>query len=132
VTSTMRHGDYIATIELDEELGLFVGNVINLTSPVMFYGASVDDLAREFATSIEAYLEVCQERGIKPEKPFSGRLNIRVSPELHRTLARIAAAHGKSLNAYALLLLRSAIEHAESQIAPRQRQKTEARDTVDA
>jgi len=31
------------------------------------------------------YLEVCGERGVEPEKPFSGRFNLRMAPEVHRS-----------------------------------------------
>ena len=41
---------------------------------------------------------MCKEKGIEPYKSYSGRFNIRMSPELHAEVAIKAAASGKSLN----------------------------------
>ncbi len=41
---------------------------------------------------------MCQEEGIEPKKQYSGKFNLRVSPELHADVATKAAAEGKSLN----------------------------------
>jgi len=113
MATTMKFEDYLATIEFDPEIEMFYGSVVNLSSPVTFYGKSVEELREEFAQSIKVYLEVCEERGIEPEKPFSGRFNIRMTPACHRALAQAAARHGKSLNAFAMEVLEGAIDEAE-------------------
>jgi predicted HicB family RNase H-like nuclease len=41
---------------------------------------------------------MCQEDGVEPKKEYSGRFNLRVSPELHAEISTRAAAAGKSLN----------------------------------
>ena len=46
------------------------------------------------------YLAFCNERGEKPEKPFSGKFLVRVSPDVHRAASVAAARDGKSLNAW--------------------------------
>ena len=81
---------------------------MNLSDPITFYGRSIEELKNEFKKSIQVYLDVCKERGIKPEKPYSGRFNIRMTPQQHRRLAQIASSEGKSLNAWAL----EALEHS--------------------
>lgn len=52
--------------------------------------------------SIQTYLEICRERNLQPEKPFSGRFNILMTPEQHRRYTYQAAAEGKSLNTWAI------------------------------
>lgn len=99
--SIMHHGDYIARIDYDEEREVFHGRIVNLRDVVNFYGHTPEELKREFANSLNTYLELCRERGIEPAKPFSGRFNIRMSPELHRRLAEAAEQHGQSLNSWA-------------------------------
>ncbi len=90
--SLMEHDGYLALIELDEEESeLLRGEVVNTRSVVTFYGASVKELEAEFATSIRIYLDVCKERGIQPEKPFSGNFMVRIGPEAHRAVALAAA-----------------------------------------
>ncbi|WP_241160196.1 type II toxin-antitoxin system HicB family antitoxin [Desulfovibrio sp. ZJ369] len=49
---------------------------------------------------MEDYLLLCKEVGKEPERPFSGRFNIRISPELHQKIARKAADAGVSLNSW--------------------------------
>ncbi len=41
---------------------------------------------------------MCREEGIDPQKKYSGKFNLRVTPELHAEVAAKAAAEGKSLN----------------------------------
>ncbi len=50
--------------------------------------------------SIDDYLAVCAERGRQPDKPFSGKIPLRVRPEIHRAAAEAAKAEKKSLNAW--------------------------------
>ncbi len=100
MATTLKHGDYIATVEYDPDLDSFFGRVANIRDVVTFYGRSVDELRREFAASIEIYLDFCRERGVEPSKPFSGVLNLRLGPERHGRAAAAAALTGKSLNAW--------------------------------
>ncbi|NOX60516.1 MAG: type II toxin-antitoxin system HicB family antitoxin [Chloroflexi bacterium] len=65
----MKFGNYIASVEYDAEIDMFFGRVVNLSSPITFYGRSVDELKTAFEQSLATYLEVCRERGLEPEKP---------------------------------------------------------------
>ena len=98
--AAMEYKGFMAAIEYDDELDSFMGTVLNVSSPITFYGQNPEELHREFANSVETWLEVCRERGIEPEKPYSGRMTIRLAPELHKHLALTAARSGKSLNAW--------------------------------
>ena len=60
----------------------------------------MDELETEFRKSIEDYLDWCKEDGIPPEKPYSGKFNVRFSPELHQKAALKAAIQGISLNRF--------------------------------
>ena len=55
----------------------------------------------ESKKSLQVFLEVCREKGIEPRRSYSGRFNLRISPELHERLAILAQAEGKSINAVA-------------------------------
>ena len=98
--SLIRHGDYLARVVYDEDEDAFFGEVINTADVITFYGRSVDELHREMAASIEALLEACQAKGIEPSRPYSGRFNVRLSPDEHARVAAAAAATGKSMNAW--------------------------------
>lgn len=94
----MHHEGYEARIDVDEEAGIFHGEIINLRDVVTFEGSSVEELKRAFAESVEDYLAFCAERGEEPEKPYSGQFIVRADPLLHRELASTAKREGISLN----------------------------------
>jgi len=85
---------------MDEEAGLFHGEVINTRDVITFQGRTVRQLKKAFADSVDDYLEYCAARGEEPEKPFSGKFLVRVPPEMHREIMAEARQQGKSLNAY--------------------------------
>jgi predicted HicB family RNase H-like nuclease len=45
------------------------------------------------------------ERGEEPDKPFSGKFNLRIPPELHAKLSIAAQLQGESLNNYITKML---------------------------
>ena len=103
--NTMNHKGYTARIEFDERDNIFVGRVLGLRSIISFHGETVADLRHEFEVSIEDFLKDCKEQGVKPEKPASGKLMLRVSPEIHGAALVAAQASGKSLNQWATEVL---------------------------
>jgi predicted HicB family RNase H-like nuclease len=98
----MTYKGYQARVALDDEAGVFHGEVINTRDVITFQGSSVEELKQAFEDSIDDYLEFCASRGEDPEKPFSGKFLIRVPPEMHRQIMAEARRQGKSLNAYVL------------------------------
>ena len=91
---------YVGVFEFDPDLDAFHGPVINTNDVITFYGSSIAELREAMQTSVGEYLDFCREQGRAPEKPFSGKIMIRTSPELHRRLALEAARHRVSMNAY--------------------------------
>lgn len=106
--NTMNHKGYTARLEYDERDNIFVGRVLGLRSIISFHGETVSDLRHEFEVAIEDFLRDCKEQGIKPEKPASGKLMLRVSPDIHGAALVAAQASGKSLNQWATEVLESA------------------------
>lgn len=94
----MQYNSYTARVELDEDAGLFHGQVLGIRDVVTFQGESVNELVQAFHDSVDDYLEFCKERGEEPDKPFSGNFLVRVSPELHRAASIEAEVSGVSLN----------------------------------
>jgi len=98
---------YQARIEYDEDLDLFRGEILGLNGGADFYGKNSKELRAEFKKSLAVYLEVCKEKGIKPRRNFSGRVNLRISPDLYERLTVAAQAEGKSINT----LAQEALQH---------------------
>jgi predicted HicB family RNase H-like nuclease len=94
----MEYKGYAGHIEFDAEAGLFHGEVLDTRDVITFQGTSVDDLQKAFRDSVDDYLDFCKERDEKPDKPFSGRLMVRLPSDLHRKLFVEARRDGKSLN----------------------------------
>ena len=99
--SLMTLDGFHARIDYDEEADLFRGEILGLSGGADFYGSSPEELRQEFRASLDVFLEVCREKGIEPRRQYSGRFNLRISPELHQQLALRAEATHKSLNAFA-------------------------------
>ena len=96
--NTMTADGFNAKIEYDEELDLFRGEILGLNGGADFYGKNPKELRTEFKKSLQVFLDVCKEKGIQPKRNFSGKFNLRISPELHEQLALVAQAEGKSIN----------------------------------
>ncbi len=110
--NTMTHSGDTARIAFDERDNLFVGRILGLRSIISFHGETVAQLRREFAAAVKDYLRDCAEQGISPEKPASGKLLLRVPPDIHRRALVAAQAEGKSLNQWATELLQRAVAAA--------------------
>ena len=108
--NTMSHKGYTARIEFDERDNIFVGRILGIRTIVGFHGETVSQLRSEFEIAVEDYLSDCKENGIKPEKPASGKLLLRVPPEIHGKALVASQAAGKSLNQWATEVLQQAVQ----------------------
>jgi predicted HicB family RNase H-like nuclease len=111
---------YTSVVEFDPELRLFTGHVIDLRDAIYFEGDSVESLEASMRRAVDHYLAVCEARGEEPERPFSGKLNVRLGTELHRAAALAAAAEGESLNNWLVRVVNDAA-HARIESRPARR-----------
>ena len=95
-----------AVIQYDPDIEMFRGEFVDLNGSADFYAKDVDKLRQEGQISLKVFLEMCAEDGVEPRKTFSGKFNLRVSPELHANISSAAAANGKSLNQWVIEALR--------------------------
>jgi len=91
---------YIGQVEYDDEQHIFAGSVINTKDVITFQGETVQELEKAFRDSVDDYLTWCKEDGVEPEKPYSGRFNVRVDPSVHQRAAIAAKKQGVSLNRF--------------------------------
>lgn len=102
---------YQAVIKYDPEIELFRGEFIGLNGGADFYAGDIDSLRKEGETSLKVFLDMCNEDGVEPRKNFSGKFNLRVSPNLHARIASRAASEGKSLNQCVADLLEEIVDY---------------------
>ena len=105
----MEYKGYMATVEFDADANLLHGRVVNTRDVITFQGRSVDEIQQAFIDSVEDYLEFCATRQEVPERPFSGKLLLRMSPELHRSVTICAARQGMSVNKWMVLQLKESV-----------------------
>src|SRR5882724_6437345 len=95
----MNYKGYNGDAWIDHDAGVIRGRVIGLKDVITFQGSTVEEARAAFVESVDDYLAFCAERGEKPEKPFSGKLLVRLDPNLHRELSVAAEKSGMSINA---------------------------------
>ncbi|MGH6846444.1 MAG: type II toxin-antitoxin system HicB family antitoxin [Methylocella sp.] len=94
------HEGYVAEVQYRDGDTMMHGRTTNTRAVLHFAGRNIDDMKTAFADTIADYREWCKERGVEPEKPYSGALSLRIAPELHRRVAEQAAKAGESINQF--------------------------------
>ena len=92
------HKGYAGKIEFDPDAGTLHGEVLGIRDVVTFEGSSVEEVLQAFRDSVDDYLEFCEQRGEKPDKPCSGKISLRITPDLHRRIAMVAKTSRVSIN----------------------------------
>ncbi|MFN5514911.1 MAG: type II toxin-antitoxin system HicB family antitoxin [Cyanobacteriota bacterium] len=98
MNNKMQYKDYFGSVHYNDEDQIFYGKVEYIRSLISFDGEDVPSLRANFEAAIDDYLDLCEEKGIIPEKPFKGSFNVRVSSQLHRQAALFAEERGVNLN----------------------------------
>jgi len=107
----MQYKGYNGRVEFDDEADIFHGEVLGLRDVITFQGRTVDEVKQAFRDSVEDYLEYCAKRNEEPEKPFTGKLMLRIPPDIHRKVYIAAKQSGSSLNAWITQTLKNTTEH---------------------
>jgi predicted HicB family RNase H-like nuclease len=107
--NVMTYKGYAARIEYSDEDGAFVGHIAGIRDIVGFHGESVDGLRAAFAEAVDDYIGTCEKLGRAPQKPYSGKILLRVDPAVHAQAAARAEAQGKSLNTWAQEVIQKAV-----------------------
>lgn len=104
----MNYKGYFARVEFDPDDRIFVGHIVGIRDVVGFHGSSVEELETAFKEAVENYLVACQELNQEPNKPYSGKLLLRIPVDLHASVAASAEAKGKSINKWVTGVLKTA------------------------
>lgn len=96
----MKYKGYYGEVAYDDSARIFHGEIVGIRTVITFQGTTVDEIETAFKDSIDDYLDWCKKRRKTPEKPFSGKLNLRMKRELHAKLASMARLQKSSLNTF--------------------------------
>ena len=76
----MEYKGYQSSVILDDEVGIFHGEVVGTRDVITFQGKSMEELREAFRESVDEYINFCRERGKEHETPFSGPTGERQRP----------------------------------------------------
>ena len=108
--STMMYKGYTASIVFSAEDGCLVGHLIGINDVIGFHEDSVAEISQVFRETVDDYLATCAKMGREPNKSYSGRVTLRLPPDLHARLAVQAEASGNSLNNWLVTALNRSVE----------------------
>ncbi|HMY98612.1 MAG TPA: type II toxin-antitoxin system HicB family antitoxin [Burkholderiaceae bacterium] len=112
MSSSMSYKGQTARIEFDARDNLLVGRLAGITDVVSFHADNVADLRAAFEEAVDDYLDTCARLGKAAQQPASGRLMLRVPPEVHSAALTAAELAGTSLNQWAAQVLGEAARAA--------------------
>ena len=97
----LEYKGYKGTVEYSREDDCLVGKVIGMHQDLILYeGKTLDELKSDFVEAVESYLEGCKVEGKKPRKPFSGKILVRMSPDLHERITIAATDSHITINEF--------------------------------
>ena len=89
--TTKTYRGYTPVIQYSDEDGCFIGEVAGLNlHDISFEGETEEEIRKDFEQAIDFYLKTTENS----EKPFSGRITLQVTPEMHAELFRKAQKAG--------------------------------------
>jgi predicted HicB family RNase H-like nuclease len=104
--NTLEYKNFIGTVNFSEEDDVFYGKLVGINALVTFEGQTVAGLKKAFKEAVSDYIKYCKTKGIKAQKTYTGVLNVRLTPEMHRNAAITATKRGTTLNS----LIKQAVE----------------------
>lgn len=95
----LEYKGYKGSVEYSKADNCLLGKVLGMNKDLILYeGNTIDELRSDFEAGIDSYIAGCLADGVEPRKPYSGTLNIRISPEIHSKIAAIAQETGTTIN----------------------------------
>ena len=109
MNNTIVYKGYTAIVGFSAEDECLVGHIAGINDVIGFHADSVEEIRKVFKETVDDYLATCKKIGRKPNKPYSGKITLRLPPELHAQLAVQAEAEGSSLNKWLVTTLSQSV-----------------------
>lgn len=109
----LKYKGYTGSVEFSEEDNCLFGKVQGLHGTLISYeGSTIDEIRADFEGAVDDYLISCEERGVAPAKPYSGKLVLRMPSELHGLVASAAVSAGTTINDFINRAVSKEIAHS--------------------
>ena len=119
MSNSMSYKGYTASMVFDAVDKIIVGRVVDIDDIISFHGESVSEFESNFHAAVEDYLAAAKEMGLPADKPASGKVMLRIAPEVHAAALKAAARSGTSLNKWAEGALGKAARKPPSRVSLR-------------
>lgn len=97
----LEYKGYKGSVEYSKEDNCLCGKVQGMNKALILYeGQTLEELKKDFEEGIDNYINGCIADGKEPDKPYSGRLNLRMTSELHSRVAYYASVTGTTINEF--------------------------------
>lgn len=63
-----------------------------------FHGSTVNELTLDFHAAVDHYPTACKQASRKPQRPASGKVMLRIDPDMHTWVGTAVAISGESVN----------------------------------
>lgn len=117
--NTMTYQGYTTSMVFDAKDKVMVGRVVDIDDIISFHGESVAEFEANFHATIDDYLAASEALGTAPEQPASGKVMLRIAPEVHAAALEAAARSGTSLERWAESALGRAARRPRSRASAR-------------
>ncbi|MBU3828029.1 MAG: type II toxin-antitoxin system HicB family antitoxin [Candidatus Lactobacillus pullistercoris] len=94
----LKYKGYRGSVEYSLEDNILFGKIIGIKGLISYDGKTIEELKKHFKRALDDYLDLCKQKGIKPEKEYKGNFNVRISPKLHQKLEIYSENQHQSLN----------------------------------
>ena len=98
MSNFMEYKGYYSNPRYSAEDNVFWGKLDGISDSISFEGTTVIELKEAFAEAVEDYLDTCKRNGMIPKMPFQDRIEINITPDIHRQIALFASNRDVSLN----------------------------------
>lgn len=106
----LTHKGYSASVTFEADSDVFVGRLAGISDIITFEADNVEGLKSAFIEAVDDYLDHCEKIGKRPQKSYSGKMLLRLPPELHAKIAERAELNHLSINEFAERTLQRAIK----------------------
>ena len=97
----LEYKGYKGTVEYSKEDDCLVGKVIGMHNDLILYeGNTLSELKDDFIEAVESYIEGCIAEGKAPRKPFSGKILVRMSTDMHERITIAATDSHITINEF--------------------------------
>jgi predicted HicB family RNase H-like nuclease len=98
--NSLTYKDYLGSVSFSAEEEVFYGKIEHINDLITFESDNAHDLKKAFEEAVDDYISFCEEKGVKPNRPFKGSFNVRLNPNIHKLAYEKAMQRGISLNKF--------------------------------